>query len=287
MWFEAVHAIRYAYSGPVRLGPHTLRLLPRPDGAQRLISAAWDIRPAPAGSARNLDLNGNDVLEIWFSEPTTALSLRFRSRVETFRSNPFDYVPLRPQLPVDYGDRAGILAPYRHPVGPQTDMDAFARQIREESGGRADAFLPLLCRRINGLFAREIREEGPARSPGATWAIRRGACRDLAWFFVDCCRREGFAARFVSGYHEDDSQRFHRDLHAWAEVYVEGGGWRGFDPTTGMAVADRHIPLAAGSTPDEAAPVEGAFGADGVTAAMTYELSLVRVGAAAPTETPA
>ena len=30
-----------------------------------------------------------------------------------------------------------------------------------------------------------------------------------------------------------------------------------------------------------------AFGADGVTAAMTYELSLVHVGAAAPTETPA
>jgi transglutaminase-like putative cysteine protease len=47
-------------------------------------------------------------------------------------------------------------------------------------------------------------------------------------------RSQGFAARFVSGYlygaEEDDGN----DLHAWAEVYVPGGGWRGFDPTAGL-----------------------------------------------------
>jgi hypothetical protein len=30
----------------------------------------------------------------------------------------------------------------------------------------------------------------------------------------------------------------------WAEVYVDGGGWRGFDPTTGLAVGDNHIAVA-------------------------------------------
>ena len=47
------------------------------------------------------------------------------------------------------------------------------------------------------------------------------------------------------------------DLHAWAEVYVPGGGWRGFDPTLGLAVGDRHIALAAAVDPKQAATVSG------------------------------
>jgi transglutaminase-like putative cysteine protease len=74
---------------------------------------------------------------------------------------------------------------------------------------------------------------------------------------MEICRAMGLAARFVSGYQEGDVEQDNRDLHAWAEVYLPGGGWRGYDPTHGLAVSDRHVALAASSFPSYAAAVTG------------------------------
>jgi transglutaminase-like putative cysteine protease len=66
-------------------------------------------------------------------------------------------------------------------------------------------------------------------------------------------------ARFVSGYLAEPDGSHDRQLHAWAEVYLPGAGWRGFDPTLGLAITDRHLAVAAGRTPANAAPIAGAF----------------------------
>jgi transglutaminase-like putative cysteine protease len=276
MWYEIVHSIRYDYSSPVSMGPHTIRLLPRSDASQRVISAGWDIRPIPSGCARGLDMNGNDVLEVWWAEKTPSFALRFRSTVETLRENPFDFVPLHPSLPATYTSGTALLAPFRTPEGNLPEITAFCHDIRAEAKGQAMDFLFGLCRRIKELFTLEIREEGAPRSPAETWVHQRGACRDWTVFFMECCRQEGFASRFVSGYYEDDPDRVRRDLHAWAEVYVEGGGWRGFDPTIGLAVGDRHMAVAAGLHPTDAAPVSGSFYGEGISSTMGFELSLTR-----------
>ena len=69
----------------------------------------------------------------------------------------------------------------------------------------------------------------------------------------------GLAARFVSGYMWGEDLPEKHALHAWAEVYIPGGGWRGFDPSTGFAVTERHIAIATAANPIDAAPVSGAF----------------------------
>ena len=56
-----------------------------------------------------------------------------------------------------------------------------------------------------------------------------GACRDLAALLSEACRAVGLAARFVSGYERAAAGEGHAYMHAWAEVYVPGGGWRAYD----------------------------------------------------------
>jgi transglutaminase-like putative cysteine protease len=274
MLFEVVHAIRYDYSAPTELSPHRIRLIPRSDASQKLLSVGWDIRPLPTGCSRVMDYNGNDVLEVWFAEKTPSLALRFRSKVETVRANPFDFTVFHPALPMQYSQGAEVLSPFRTAGENHPEIETFIQSICEEAKGQTLNFLTLLCRRIKEKFPLEVRLEGAARTPQETWSLQRGSCRDLTLLFVECCRRQGFASRFVSGYYEDDPNRTERELHAWAEVYIEGGGWRGFDPTTGLAVADRHILLATAPTAAQAAPVEGSFFGSSITATLRYDLTL-------------
>ena len=43
------------------------------------------------------------------------------------------------------------------------------------------------------------------------------------------------------------------------KVYLPGAGWRGFDPTEGSLVVNRHIFLTSTAKPELAAPISGTF----------------------------
>ena len=64
-----------------------------------------------------------------------------------------------------------------------------------------------------------------------------GSCRDFANLFMQAAQHLGLAARFVSGYlHAEPSSANYGSTHAWAEVFLPGAGWKGFDPTIGTIV---------------------------------------------------
>jgi transglutaminase-like putative cysteine protease len=91
--------------------------------------------------------------------------------------------------------------------------------------------------------------------------------------YVAACRSLGLAARFVSGYsmHHPPEVTEH-ELHAWAEVYLPGAGWRGYDPSLGLAVADGHLVLAAAPDHRLAAAVNGRYRGTGVGSQLEYRV---------------
>lgn len=263
MRLRVQHETVYEYPEPVELGPQLLRLSPRDDATQRVISQELRIDPAPARRTSYCDAAGNAVTRCWFAGTTTRLAITSAFEVETLRQNPFDFAPDPSfnSVPAFYPEELrALLVPYRaREAAGEDPVWRFARELVAESDATPMGFALALTRSMSRAFHPCIRDGGHARMPTQTLASRTGACRDLTVLFLDAARALGLAARFVSGYRRGDPTHVDRHLHAWAEVYVEGGGWRGFDPIEGLAVRDDHVAVAAAPTQAATMPIEGSF----------------------------
>jgi len=280
MRYHIAHTTTYTYDGLVSLQPHVLRLRPRCDGCQTLHSFSLEVIPEPAGVYQIIDLEGNAVVRAWFREQTDQLHFKVTSVVETHRTNPFDFLlePWATKLLIDYpASLLFQLQPYFQrdglPVVVDSAIAQLAQEVYQAVAGDTVTFLTELNRRIHQTCRYTVRETGEPLSAALTWTQKLGSCRDLSVLFMEACRAVGLAARFVSGYQEGD-QNQERDLHAWAEVYLPGAGWRGYDPTNGISVADRHVTLVASNLPRHAAPVSGNFRGGVTQSEMQYHVSI-------------
>jgi transglutaminase-like putative cysteine protease len=271
------HSIQYRYSAPVFLEPHLVRLRPRSDAFRQVRDFSLRLEPQPAGLHEFLDAQGNLAACAWFTELINALVIRSEFILETSSVNPFGYLITDNEffrVPVKYsGSDAAVLSLHLDGAEPAAEISDFIAPIIKAAGNETIPFLSLLNRAIYETFTVTHREEGEPLPPTLILQSREGACRDLAVLFMACCRAVGIAARFVSGYHVGDREEDH-ELHAWAEAYLPGGGWQGYDPTLGLAAAEQHIPLAASHASAGAAPVSGTYRGTGVSAAMDFAIEM-------------
>ena len=289
MRYAYSHITRYDYSGPVFLETHAIRLRPRLDGGQRPLRFDMAIEPEPAGMTHTLDAWGNLVTQAWFHGLTESLRITTEGEVETSRENAFDFIlePEATELPFRYDSHeAPALRPYLQPTEPASNghdnFGDFVRRTLEDTGRQTLPFLTELTHRLYERTAVIVRETGEPWPPRRTFDEATGSCRDLAVLFMEVCRSIGLASRFVSGYQEGDPDTEQRELHAWASVYLPLAGWRGFDPTHGLAVTDRHIALATGPEPPMAAPLSGSYRGTGVEASLSHRIELHEVDSDTP-----
>lgn len=285
MRYFITHQIRYTYERPVGLDRQLLQLRPRCDLTQKLHHFELEMSPAPTALYETVDLDGNAIFKAVFSDvETSEFVIQATSDVETFRTNAFNYLlePWAATLPLGYpavlwqqlqpylgGQLTGGLMAAIDPVAAQ-----LAQDIWLATSGNVGTFLTQLNQQIYQSCGYTLRETGNAYPPGVTWTQKTGSCRDYTVLFMEVCRAVGLASRFVSGYQEGDVDSEQRHLHAWAEVYLPGAGWRGYDPTLGLAVADRHIALVATPTAKNSAPVIGELQQKGVGSEMSYTLKI-------------
>lgn len=279
--FRIRHRLDYHYNRAALLTPQLIRLLPRHDAFQQVTDWRLRISPDPAQQQELVGLDGNRLVSCRFDIPVEGWSLVAEGEVETTLTNPFDFLveDWANRLPIDYPlSLRQALHPYLQGTLPngafEPETVRLAQELCHTHHGYPVSFVMGLCEQLNRTIRYEGRESGDPFLPGWTLKRKAGSCRDIAVVFLDACRAMGLAARFVSGYHcgTDNADRY--DLHAWVEVYFPGAGWRGLDPTLGLAVGDRHIALATAATPLLAAPISGRVLGAGLTTRLDFHIGI-------------
>ncbi|MEQ5807288.1 transglutaminase family protein [Alteromonas sp. NFXS44] len=263
--FRVNHQTTYNFIHEVELSAHTLRLRPREGHDQHIESSVLNITPATTLKWYR-DTENNSVAIARFSGSTRQLSIVSDSVVQKFDLSPQDF--LLENYAVNYPfyyepeDRIS-LSPYLQD-SKLIDCSVLTRWVAKVRAPvqpvQTFELLLLLNQHIYTTISYEKRDEEGVQSSLTTVTKSKGSCRDLANLFIDTARNLGFAARFVSGYvYTKDSPVLPGTTHAWAEVFIPGAGWKGFDPTHGSLAGANHIAVAVSRLPELVPPISGAF----------------------------
>jgi len=262
------HQTTYRYRVATEFGVHKLMLRPRESRNLRLIKHELELSPAATVTWAN-DVFGNAVATASFQD------LAHKLVIDSFVELDLDVG----QWPVFDIAASAANYPFLLTEDEMVDLGALRLQSYLDSEGKLQAWaqgfvsgsstntLALLKDLNAGVAARvsyEIRETDEAQTPTETLSRNQGSCRDFAVLFVDAVRSLGFGARIVSGYLFDPDlnavgSEGAGSTHAWAEVYVPGAGWIGFDPTNRSVGGFNLIPVAVARHIRQTMPISGSF----------------------------
>jgi transglutaminase-like putative cysteine protease len=239
------HVSRYNYSEPTKYSILALRLTPQSFQGQRVIE--WRVSaPGIDGAKPFRDAFGNIAHLASCSEDHSESLIIAKGVVET-------------------EDNAGIVRGIADPVPlrvyrrttPRTIADDDIRALCKESGARPE------IRGMHNLMhairdAIDFRVGATDAHTTAAEALKegKGVCQDHAHVFIAAARALDLPARYVTGYLLTDEHPADAN-HAWAEVWLEGLGWVGFDAANRVCPTDKYVRLATGLDAASAAPIRG------------------------------
>ncbi|WP_452226868.1 transglutaminase family protein [Lacinutrix cladophorae] len=265
------HKTTYKYDRKVSLSPHIFRLRPAPHSRTPIESYSIKITPENQFFNWQQDPFGNYVARLVFPDKTDELSVDVEIIADLKTINPFDFFieEYAEEFPFTYTDIIKKeLQPYLEVTDNGELLKAFIKTL-DYTPRKTIYFLIDINQKIYEYLNYNIRMDPGVQTCEETLSQKNGSCRDYAWLFVQTLRHLGFGARFVSGYlvqlKSDEKsldgpsgpEEDFTDLHAWAEVYLPGAGWIGFDATSGLLAGEGHIPLACTPSFESAAPVSG------------------------------
>ncbi|MBU0720113.1 transglutaminase family protein [bacterium] len=263
--YKIIHRTYYNYTAEVILGTHSLLLRPREDYELRIESFSLKTMPE-AQVLWHRDVEGNSVGILKFDTAASQLMIESEVVIEQFNESPLDF------LMAEYA----ISFPFIYKTDDRILLDAYMVLPEEETMKAVNAWignfykqgeniqtytlLQRLAKYIYQTLSYKVREEAGVQSARETLACGTGSCRDFALLFMDTLRCLGLASRFVSGYlYAPLMSDMVGATHAWAEVYLPGAGWKGFDPTIGGIAGKDHIAVAVARLPEAVPPISGSF----------------------------
>jgi len=279
MRLSIVHETKYRYTTPASYTIQYLRLSPQSTPQQKVLNWHLDL-PAPAKPF--LDGYGNTAHVLVIDKPHQEIRIRARGEVEV-TDEPLvlpDAGPHRPDLFMRSTDLTA------QDEALMRFTESFRRQISNNRAAAVESLMSAVRDKV------EYKAGVTHVATPAAQAFARGAgvCQDHAHVFVSCCRQLCIPARYVSGYLAPKTITVGSDgsvqglaSHAWAEAWIDGVGWQGFDVANSMRAQGRHVRVAVGLDYLDACPVRG-FHRGGSGESLGVDVRVSAVGEPGDTE---
>jgi transglutaminase-like putative cysteine protease len=286
MHFAIRYLTEYRYREPVTDNLNALRVKPATTPLQRVDDFGVRVEPE-SRLHQHSDYFGTTVIEFGISKPHERLSIDVRARVAT---TPPGVVPETDWQPAETPEYAAHAGEYRLPFG------------REPDNGVVDELVGLSRAATPAATLTAVAELIPERfqyRPGVTYVgstvedlleAGAGVCQDFAHLALVLLRRQGLAARYVSGYlfapppggEAADSAEV--DTHAWVEALVPAPDgaepvWVAADPTNRGLAGERHVKIGHGRHYSDVPPIKGVF-RGGAAAELDASVRMTRTDAA-------
>jgi transglutaminase-like putative cysteine protease len=240
------HASRYTYSEPTKYSILSLRLTPPSFQGQRVIE--WRVSAPGIEAVKPFRDGFGNLVHLANCAVEHAESVIVAKGV------------------VETEDRAGVVrglsdpAPIRvyHRQTAKTAVNDDIRALSRAAGAGSDIRgMHNLMHAVRDAIDYEIGATNAHTTAAEALQDGKGVCQDHAHVFIAAARALGIPARYVSGYFLTGDDEPADANHAWADVWLEGLGWVGFDPANRICPTDRYVRLATGLDATYAAPIRG------------------------------
>ena len=244
------HRTRYHFDQPKRSLIQSLRLWPTDFDGQSVEEWNVDIEGSAAERGGAFRDGAGDWVETVTMRNVSDMTIAVTGTIET-------------------RDLAGVVRGLREKVPPMsylrpTPMTRLNQALRDLGAGAVEGLSDPLDRAH--ALARAVREAIPY-TPGKTVSdttaaealeMAQGVCQDQTHALIAIARAVEVPGRYVVGYLESGIDGGgHQASHAWAELWVEGLGWVGFDAANACCPDDRYVRIGSGLDAISAAPIRG------------------------------
>lgn len=277
--YQIRHLTAFDYANPVTDSVNTVHLEPRPFPFQRTLSCFLKVLPATR-VRRGADLLHNVIHHFEVPQPHTRLEIESHLKIQNLPLIIPDFAA--EATPADFTDDQRELI---HPFLQESPYIQSSPLIWRQAVDLVDGLNPLhhkalaILRWVHASFLYQPNATAVSTRILEAFELRQGVCQDFSHVMIGLCRAVGIPCRYASGYLYNgplDQLLGAQASHAWAEVYLPGVGWVGYDPTNNTLADERYIKVAIGRDYHDVAPVRGRYRGTG-NSHLTVEVEVTKL----------
>ncbi|SRR5579859_3049462 len=288
MNFAIRYLTSYEYDSSVVDNLNALRVKPAANGRQRCDEFGVRLSPE-VRQHRHADYFGTEVVEFEVSQPHRELRIDVRARVSTKAPPEPPEATWESAREPHYREAGGEFLLHTDDPGEHPTLTRLLSCAR--SAPTPLAALLRICELIPDRF--EYRQGASDVDSGVADLLTGGAgvCQDFVHLGLYLLRRQGIAARYVSGYlftpgTDGGEESVEVDTHAWLEALlpVPGGGepvWVAADPTNRGLAGEDHVKIGHGRYYPDVPPIKGVYRGQ-ARAQLSASVTMTRLDRADP-----